>query len=67
MLLTVVIFVVFETPALLTVVKAAVTGRLVSEDPSPTKRPNTVPAEIVEKKPNDVDIVTAEILDTARR
>ena len=81
MLLTVVIFVVFETPALLTVVKllltvvkllltvvsAVVTGRLVSEEPSPTKRPNTVPAEIVEKKPNDVDIVTAEILDTARR
>ena len=74
MLLTVVIFVVFETPALLTVVKllltvasTVVTGRLVSKDPSPTKRPNTVPAEIVEKKPNDVDIVTAEILDTARR
>ena len=67
MLLTVVIFVVFETPALLTVVSAAVTGRLVNEDPSPTKRPNTVPAEIVEKKPNEVDIVIAEILDTARR
>ena len=67
MLLTVVILVVFVTPLLLTVVKAAVTGRLVSKDPSPTKRPNTVPAEIVEKKPNEVDIVTAEILDTARR
>jgi hypothetical protein len=40
---------------------------LVSKDPSPTKRPNKVPAEIVEKKPNVVDIVTAEILDTARR
>ena len=73
-LLSVVIFVVFETPALLTVVKllltvasAVVTGRLVSKDPSPTKRPNTVPAEIVEKKPNEVDIDTAEILDTARR
>ena len=66
-LLTVVIFVVFVAPALLTVVSAAVTGRLVSEDPSPTKRPKTVPAEIVEKKPNEVDIVTAEILDTARR
>ena len=39
----------------------------VSKDPSPTKRPNTVPAEIVEKKPNEVDIVTAEILETARR
>ena len=39
----------------------------VNNDPSPTKRPNTVPAEIVEKKPNEVDIVTAEILDTARR
>ena len=74
MLLTVVIFVAFVVPALLTVVKlllivvsAVVTGRLVSKEPSPTKRPNTVPAEIVEKKPNEVDIDTAEILDTARR
>ena len=74
MLLTVVILVVFVAPELLTVVRllltvarAAVTGRLVSKDPSPTKRPNTVPAEIVEKNPNEVDIVTAEILDTARR
>ena len=66
-LLTAVIFVVFAEPALLTVVSAAVTGRLVSRDPSPTKRPNTVPAEIVEKNPNDVDIATAEMLDTARR
>ena len=73
-LLTVVIFVVFATPALLTVVKllltvasAVVTGRLVSKDPSPTNLPKIVPAEIVEKKPNEVDIVTAEILDTARR
>ena len=73
-LLTAVIFVVFVEPVLLTVVKllltvasAVVTGRLVSKDPSPTKRPNTVPAEIVEKNPNEVDIVTAEILDTARR
>ena len=39
----------------------------VNIDPSPTKRPNTVPVEIVEKKPNEVDIVVAEILDTARR
>ena len=39
----------------------------VKPDPSPTKRPNIVPAEIVEKKPNEVDIVIAEILDTARR
>ena len=74
MLLTVVIFVVFVEPVLLTVVKllltvasAVGTGRLVSKDPSPTKRPKTVPAEIVEKNPNEVDIVTAEILDTARR
>ena len=66
-LLTVVIFVVFDVPALLTVVSAAVTGRLVRRDPSPTKRPNILPAEIVEKKPNEVDIDTAEILDTARR
>ena len=73
-LLTVVIFVVFVEPGLLTVVKLlltvvslAVSGRLVSREPSPTKRPNTVPAEIVEKKPNEVDIVIAEILDTARR
>ena len=66
-LLTVVIFVVFEVPALLTVVNAAVTGRLVNKDPSPIKRPNTVPAEIVEKKPKEVDILAAEILDTARR
>ncbi len=74
MLLTVVIFVVFDVPALLTVVRLlltvvspAVTGRLVSKDPSPTKRPNIVPAEIVEKNPNEVDIVKAEIFDTARR
>ena len=74
MLLTAVIFVVFVVPALLTVdkllltvVSTVVTGRFVIKDPSPTKRPNTVPAEIVEKKPNEVDIVTAEILDTARR
>jgi len=73
-LLTVVIFVVFVTPELLTVVKllltvvnAVVTGRFVRRDPSPIKRLYTVPAEIVEKKPNDVDIVIAEILDTARR
>ena len=66
-LLTAVIFVVFEVPALLIVVSAVVTGRLVSKEPSPTKRPNTVPAEMVEKKPNEVDIDTAEILDTARR
>jgi len=39
----------------------------VRPDPSPIKRPNTFPAEIVEKKPNEVDILTAEILDTARR
>ena len=67
MLLTVVIFVVFVEPVLLTVVSAAVTGRLVRKDPSPTNLPKTVPAEIVEKKPNEVDIDTAEILDTARR
>ena len=46
--MTVLLIVVTE---LLTVVSAAVTGRLVSRDPSPTKRPNTVPAEIVEKNP----------------
>ena len=51
MLLTVVIFVVFVEPVLLTVVSAAVTGRLVRKDPSPTNLPKTVPAEIVEKKP----------------
>ena len=51
MLLTAVIFVVFVVPALLTVVNAAVTGRLVNKDPSPTKRPNTLPVEIVEKNP----------------
>ena len=39
----------------------------VKREPSPTKRPYTVPAEIVEKKPYVVDMVTAEILDTARR
>ena len=45
-LLTVVIFAVFVAPVLLTVVKLlltvvreAVTGRLVNKDPSPTKRP----------------------------
>ncbi len=74
MLLTVVILLVFDVPALLTVVRllltvarAVVTGRLVSRDPSPAKRPNTVPAEILEKKPELVDIVSAEMLDTARR
>ena len=39
----------------------------VNKDPSPTKRPKILPLEIVEKKPNEVDIDTAEILDTARR
>ena len=39
----------------------------VRPDPSPTNLPKTVPAEIVEKKPKLVDILTAEILDTARR
>ena len=67
MLLTVVIFVVFVEPVLLTVASAVVTGRFVSKDPSPTKRPKIVPAEMVEKKPNEVDIVTAEILDTVKR
>jgi hypothetical protein len=42
-------------------------GIPVNPDPSPTKRPKIVPAEIVEKNPKVVDIVTAEILDTARR
>ena len=73
-MLTVVIFAVFVAPVLLTVVRLlltvvspAVTGRLVSKEPSPTKRPKTLPAEIVEKNPKLVDIVAAEILDTARR
>ena len=52
---------------LLIVVSPAVTGRLVRKEPSPTKRPKTLPAEIVEKNPKLVDIVTAEILETARR
>ena len=67
MLLTILIFVEFDTPVLLTVVNAAVTGRFVRSDPSPICLPNTVPAEIVEKNPKLVDIVVAEILDTARR
>ena len=62
MLLTVVILVVFVTPVLLTVINADVTGRLVNKDPSPTKRPNTVPAEIVEKKPKPDDITVVEML-----
>ena len=66
-LLTVVIFAVFVAPVLLTVVSAAVTGRLVNKEPSPTNRPNMLPLEIVEKNPKLVDIVVAEILDTARR
>ena len=61
------IFVEFDTPVLLTVVSAAVTGRFVNKEPSPTCLPNRVPAEIVEKNPKLVDIVAAEILDTARR
>ena len=52
---------------LLTVVSAVVTGRFVRSDPSPTCLPNIVPAEILEKNPKLVDIVVAEILDTARR
>ena len=32
----------------------------VNPDPSPTKRPNIVPAEIVEKKPKLVEVVIAE-------
>ena len=52
---------------LLTVVNPAVTGRLVNKEPSPICLPNRVPAEIVEKNPKLVDIVAAEILDTARR
>ena len=51
MLLTVVIFAVFVAPVLLTIVNAEVTERFVSKEPSPTKRPNIVPAEIVEKNP----------------
>ena len=39
----------------------------VKADPSPIKRPKILPVEIVEKNPKLVDIVTAEILDTARR
>ena len=52
---------------LLTVVNADVTGRFVSKEPSPTKRPKIVPAEIVEKKPYVVDITDAEILLAVRR
>jgi hypothetical protein len=63
----VLIFVEFVTPVLLTVVNAAVTGRLVNREPSPTCLPKIVPAEIVEKNPKLVEIVVAEILDTARR
>ena len=64
-LLTVVIFVEFVTTELLTVLKlllvvtrelltvvsAVVTGRFVSKEPSPTKRPNMLPLDIVEKNP----------------
>ena len=74
LVLIVVIFAVFVAPVLLTVVKllltavnAVVIGRLVRRDPSPINFPNSVPAEIVEKKPYVVDVVTAEILDTVRR
>ena len=42
-------------------------GIPVRPDPSPTKRPKILPVEMVEKNPKLVDIVTAEILDTARR
>ncbi len=52
---------------LLTVVNAVVTGRFVNRDPSPTKRPNIVPAEIVEKNPKLVDIVVTEILDADKK
>ena len=51
---------------LLSVVSAAVTGRLVNKDPSPTKRPNTVPAEIVEKNPYVVEITPTEILHAVK-
>jgi hypothetical protein len=60
-------FVVFVAPVLLTVVRAVVTGRFVRSDPSPTKRPKTVPAEIVEKNPKLVDIDVTEILDADKK
>ena len=50
-LLTVVKLLLTVVTELLTVVNEAVTGRFVNNDPSPTKRPKTVPAEIVEKNP----------------
>ena len=59
-------FVVFVAPELLTVVRDAVTGRLVNKDPSPTKRANIEPAEIVEKKPYVVDITPTEMLPAVK-
>ena len=40
---------------------------LVKPPPSPTNFPKTLPAEIVEKNPYDVDVVNAEILQAVRR
>ena len=67
MLLTVAPVLLTVVKLLLTVVRALVTGRFVRSDPSPTKRPKTVPAEIVEKNPKLVDIVVTEILDADKK
>ena len=42
-------------------------GTFVSSEPSPTCLPYIVPAERVEKNPYDVEVVTDDVLDTARR
>ena len=74
LLLTVVKLVVFETPTLLTSVKllltvatTVVSGRLLIDDPSPTKRPKIAPAEIVEKTPKLVEVVIADVFETVKR
>ena len=65
-LLIVVILVVFVLTKLLTARTAPVLGIAVSNDPSPTNRPNTDPDEIVEKNPKLVDIVATEIFPAVR-
>ena len=72
--LTVVTFVLTEFSKLLTVVTLLLTaktaptlGMLVSPEASPTYLPKSVPAEIVEKNPKDVDVVREDVFDTVRR
>ena len=59
---------VFNVVTVLLIVRTApVLGIAVKREASPTCLPKIVPAEIVEKNPKLVDILTAEILLTPKR